>query len=122
MSNFQDDESPIDFERLREVSGDDVELMNELMDLYFPQTRELLDSLKTAVDEKNGNAVYQAAHKALGSSVTCGMSAIVVPLRELEEVGRNNDFENADHFLAQAEDGYAQLETYLESNREKLSN
>lgn len=122
MSDLEKEESPIDFERLREVSADDVELMNELIDLYFPQTRELLDELKNAVAQKNAGAVYQAAHKALGSSVTCGMTAVIEPLRELEEVGRNNDFENAEQFLSQAEEGYAKLQAYLDSNREKLSN
>lgn len=122
MEVLENTGSPIDFERLREVSADDVELMNELIELYFSQTRELLDQLKTAITEKNADSVYQSAHKALGSSLTCGMNAVVSALKKLEQIGRSNNFENAEEILSEAGEGFAEMDSYLQNNREQLLN
>lgn len=122
MADLENNNSPIDVERLKEVSADDVGLMNELIDLYLSQTRELLDQLKAAIDQKNSDAVYKSAHKALGSSVTCGMEAVVPSLKQLEHLGREGSFENAEELYSQAEEGFAEIDAYLQENREELFN
>lgn len=120
MADLENNDSPVDIERLREVSADDKELMDELIDLYLSQTRELLDELKTATAQKNSDAVYKSAHKALGSSVTCGMEAVVPALKQLEHAGREGEFENTEELYSQAEAGFAEIEAYLQENREQL--
>jgi HPt (histidine-containing phosphotransfer) domain-containing protein len=122
MADLENNTSPIDVERLKEVSADDTELMNELIDLYLSQTRELLDELMVAIVEKNSDAIYKSAHKALGSSVTCGMEAVVPPLKQLEHLGREKSFDNAENLHSQAETGFAEIKSYLQENREQLFN
>ena len=113
---------PVDVDRLKEVSADDAELMNELVDLYLSLTRELLDDLKVAIVEKDADAVYKSAHKALGSSLTCGMEAVVPSLKQLEQLGRDKNFEDAKDLHSQAEAGFAEIEAYFQENREQLFN
>lgn len=120
MTNFENENAPIDFERLREVSADDAELINEILELYFSQTREMLGEIKSAISVKDAESVYKAAHKVLGSSMTCGMNAVVPAFKGLEEVGRSHDFENAETLLTQAEEGFKQLEIYLADNKQKF--
>lgn len=122
MADLENNNSPVDIERLKEVSADDVELMNELIDLYLSQTRELLSDLKVAIVEKNADAVYKSAHKALGSSLTCGMDAVVPSLKQLEQLGRDKNFEGAGDLHSQAEAGFAEIESYFQENREHLFN
>lgn len=114
-------ENPIDFERLRDIADNDAELMDELIELYFPQTRELLDELKIAIETGNYDSIYKSAHKALGSSVTCGMNAIVQHLKELEQYGRDKNSENAHAELTRAERAFKEMTDYLQANREQLS-
>lgn len=120
MEDTENNSSPVDVERLREISGDDAELMNELIDLYLSQTRELLDELKIAIAEKKSDVIYKAAHKALGSSVTCGMEAVVPALKQLEHLGREGSFENAEELQLQAAEGFAAIEEFLQANRAEL--
>lgn len=122
MADLENEKSPVDVERLKEVSADDAELMNELIDLYLAQTRELLVDLRAAIDQKNADAIYKSAHKALGSSLTCGMDAVVPSLKQLEQLGRDKSFENADELHSEAAAGFAEIESYLQVHRETLSN
>ena len=114
-------ESPIDFARLREVSDDDAEMINELVELYFSQTREQLNELETAIGARNFEAIYRSAHKIAGGSLTCGMNAIVPPIREMERKGRNQSGENIEDLFAEARTAFARMEEYLQNNKEQLS-
>jgi len=42
------------------------------------------------------------AHKLVGASLACGMSAMVLPLRELERQGKEGRLTNAEALFAQA--------------------
>jgi hypothetical protein len=42
------------------------------------------------------------SHKLAGASLSCGMSAMVVPLRELEARGRKGDLTGADGLMSLA--------------------
>lgn len=112
--------SAIDFARLREVSDDDAEMINELIELYFSQTREQLGELEKAIGEKDFDSVYRSAHKIAGGSLTCGMNAIVPPIRELEQAGRNQNGGNIEDSFAEARKAFARMEEYLQINREQL--
>ena len=120
MERAEAADSPIDFERLREVSDDDAEMMNELIDLYFSQTGEQLDELENAVAAGNFDGIYKSAHKIAGGSLTCGMNAIVSPIRELEQIGRNQNGENAETLFVEAKNAFSQMKSYLELNREEM--
>jgi HPt (histidine-containing phosphotransfer) domain-containing protein len=74
----------VDFGQLQSACDADLDVMRELVDLYFQQAGEILASLEKAI---NGNAVGEVkhfAHKLAGSSLACGMSAVVPSLRRLE--------------------------------------
>lgn len=122
METTETAELPIDFERLREVSDDDAEMINELLDLYFSQTREQLADLENAINAKDFDQIYKSAHKIAGGSLTCGMNAIIPSIRALEQLGRNQNAENAENLFVEAKNAFAQMESYLESNREELFN
>lgn len=112
--------SPIDFERLREVSDNDAEVFYELVELYFSETGNQLIELKGAVEEKDFDSIYRAAHKILGSSLTCGMNKIVPPLQSLEQDGKNRNSENAGQLFEQTLHAFEQMREFFNVNKSQI--
>lgn len=91
----------VDFEQLRAASGDDPNFLRDLAKLYFDQAGEIMAGLVAALEKRSAGDVDYLAHKLAGASLSCGMSAMVAPLRELEKRGRKGDLTGADDFMAQ---------------------
>jgi HPt (histidine-containing phosphotransfer) domain-containing protein len=92
----------VDFEQLLSAAGDDPQLLRELVTLYFDQAREIMDGLAQAVRNQSVRDVDYLAHKLVGASLACGMTAAVAPLRELETRARGDDLTGAEGLLASA--------------------
>jgi HPt (histidine-containing phosphotransfer) domain-containing protein len=114
-------EPSVDFEQLRAAAGEDPGFLQDLANLYFEQAREILPALGAALEKRAAADVDHLAHKLAGASLTCGMSAMVTPLRELETRGRKGDLAGADAFMAQAaanlEIVRAQVQEYLRTGK-----
>ena len=95
-------EPAVDFEQLRAASGDDPAFLLDLAKLYFDQAGEIMPALRAALEQRSAGDVDYLAHKLAGASLSCGMSAMVAPLRELEARGRKRDLTGADDFMPQA--------------------
>jgi HPt (histidine-containing phosphotransfer) domain-containing protein len=90
----------VDFDQLQAACDGDTVMMRELIDLYFQQGDDIMIRLEKAI---NGNAigdVNHLAHKLAGSSLACGMSAVVPSLRQLEENAKAGRLNNAVELLA----------------------
>ena len=65
-------------------------------------------------------AAVKSGASLSGASLSCGMSAMVAPLKEMEQRGRNGDLTGAEGFLAQAtanlEIVRAAVQEYLRAN------
>jgi HPt (histidine-containing phosphotransfer) domain-containing protein len=107
----------VDFEQLRSASGEDPVFLQELAKLYFDQAGEIMPALRAALEERSAGDVNYLAHRLAGASLSCGMSAMVAPLRELERRGRSGDLTGADEFMVQAA---ANLETVRAAMQEYL--
>ncbi len=107
---------PVNIEHLRDVSNDDDELLQELIELYLGQMSENIEKLKAAVAENNPEELKRIAHTAIGSSATCGITAVLAPLRQLEQIdywaGR---FEEAKSLIAQVEKEFERVRECLEN-------
>jgi HPt (histidine-containing phosphotransfer) domain-containing protein len=92
----------VDFEQLRAASGEDPNFLRDLAKLYFDQAGEIMAGLAAALEKRSAGDVNYLAHRLAGASLSCGMSAMVAPLRELEKRGRNGDLTGADAHMVQA--------------------
>ena len=107
----------VDFGQLQSACDADADVMRELMDLYLQQAGEILAGLEKAI---NGNAVADVkhfAHKLAGSSLACGMSAVVPSLRHLEGAAKAGHLIGAHESLA---DLSAQMEVVRRHVQEYL--
>ena len=76
----------VDFSRLREITGNDEQMFNEICQQYVDQAEQVLNELEAAIEDEDHVRVSQLAHKLAGSSAMCGMDAIVSPLQALEHL------------------------------------
>jgi HPt (histidine-containing phosphotransfer) domain-containing protein len=90
----------VDFEQLKSACDGDAVVMRELVDLYFQQADEILASLERAITGNAVGDVNHLAHKLAGSSLACGMSAVVPSLRQLEGGAKAGHLNGARELLA----------------------
>ena len=86
---------PVDLERVREMSLGDQESMRELVSHFLAQIGPKLAALNAAVNSGNATESHRLAHFCAGSSVSCGMTALATPLRELEDIARRGEMAKA---------------------------
>jgi HPt (histidine-containing phosphotransfer) domain-containing protein len=108
-----DGDGLVDVERLGAAANEDPKVMEELVELYFAQARDLMNGLRAAINSGSAKDVDHFAHKLVGASLACGMSGMVLPLRELERRGKEGNLEDADAFFEQAS-------RHLEMTRSKV--
>ncbi|OGV63952.1 MAG: hypothetical protein A3K19_00325 [Lentisphaerae bacterium RIFOXYB12_FULL_65_16] len=108
-----DAEAPVDLARLREVGGGNPEREQELVDLYLAQADATLVGMEAAIAAQSGNDLYHLAHKLAGSSATCGMSAVLPHLRDLERQGKEMCWADAARALPQARQQLARTRRFL---------
>jgi PAS domain S-box-containing protein len=103
----------VDVERLEAAANEDPGMLQELVDLYFAQAKDLMNGLRGAITAGSSKDVDHFAHKLVGASLACGMSAMVLPLRALERQGKEGHLSNAEAL-------YAQASRHLELTRDKV--
>jgi PAS domain S-box-containing protein len=116
-----DDPAIVDVLCLADI-GSTPEKLKHIIGLYLRHTAERLDELGRAVKEESANDIYAIAHKCLGSSRSCGMTAIVPALAELQRMGKAGDLNGASHQFQAAEAAFQKLTPFLEHYIEQLPN
>jgi CheY-like chemotaxis protein/HPt (histidine-containing phosphotransfer) domain-containing protein len=106
-------EEIVDVERLEAAANEDPKILQELVDLYFAQAKDLMNGLHAAINSGSAKDVDHFAHKLVGASLACGMSAMVPPLRELEKRGKQGQLGDADVLFERAS-------RHLELTRDKV--
>ncbi|HVE55260.1 MAG TPA: response regulator [Pyrinomonadaceae bacterium] len=106
----------VDFATLDEITDNDAEMKREVVEIYLTQTVGNLSDLKQAISVSDSQSLYEIAHKTVGGSALCGMTAIVEPLRKLEQLGRDGKVQEALPFLIQAQDAFAAIDRECREN------
>jgi HPt (histidine-containing phosphotransfer) domain-containing protein len=108
----------VDFDQLQSACDGDSALMRELVDLYFQQAGEIMTGLEKAIAAGSVPDVNHLAHKLAGSSLACGVSAMVPSLRQLEMGAKAGHLDGANDLFAQSA---ANLEVVRAHLRDYLS-
>jgi CheY-like chemotaxis protein/HPt (histidine-containing phosphotransfer) domain-containing protein len=107
------EECPVDMQLLMEVSGDDPEGLGELVDLILGQLEDLIEKLGAAIQSGAAKKITELAHEYVGASASCGMTAMVPPLQELERLGRSGFLSGAEKSLAAARGQVSRIKHFL---------
>jgi len=103
----------VDVARFHEAMGDSPEEYSEILEVYVTHMSESLDKLDAAITARDHREVELIAHNCAGTSANCGMTAVVAPLRQLEDAGRDARLENASPLVAQTRLGFERIREYL---------
>jgi HPt (histidine-containing phosphotransfer) domain-containing protein len=90
----------IDWERLSQISDDDEEFQLELLNMLAADITEQLVELKNAIDQPDSSQLQQLAHYLKGAIANVGVNSMTSIARQLEDAGRNQQFDVAQVLLA----------------------
>lgn len=79
---------PAAFAHLLEITGDDLEFVDELIDTYLEDAAVQLDALRSAAVASDVAALVRPAHSLKSSSANVGAMLLAEACRSLEADGR----------------------------------
>lgn len=103
---------------LERVEGD-VELLREIVGLFFEETPELLSSIRESIARRDSAALEHAAHSLKGTVSSFGARAAREAALRLEVVGRSGDLTYAEPACVELEKEIASLTQALTDFREE---
>lgn len=90
-----DNASPIDLNRLDQITAGDESLRRELIEMFLADTEDRFAALESAIIEENGQQLNRTAHSIKGSCANMGATALQTLALELEALGSENRFDEA---------------------------
>jgi PAS domain S-box-containing protein len=105
---------PVNLEQLDEASIGDEDLRQELIEIYLRQMSESLEKLRTAAKTNSPDEMKRLAHTLVSGSATCGMTAVVPLLRQLERTDYANLSSDALPVISQVEEQFERIKAFLE--------
>jgi histidine phosphotransfer protein HptB len=76
-----------------EQSGEDDELLEELLELFRTSSNDDLQKIKEAVAIKDPEAAGEAAHSVKGAAASLGVEAVREVAYEMEQAGKEGNLE-----------------------------
>jgi two-component system, sensor histidine kinase and response regulator len=107
---------PVDLKQLVQIMGDEPREQAEIVALYLDEMVKNLAKLKAALATGNAREVNFITHGCIGSSASCGMVAVVEPLRKMERRARENRLEDAGALLTDINREFARVRLFLQQN------
>ncbi|HYW95748.1 MAG TPA: Hpt domain-containing protein [Bacteroidales bacterium] len=109
-----------DLSYLRSMSGDSVELIQEMIDIFTEQVEEFKVELQAYLDRKDYEALGKLAHKAKSSVAIMGMDDLAKDLKELELLAKNGEKQEKykvyiDRFKTDCTEAVHELESFKKS-------
>jgi len=106
----------VDVDRMHEMMGEQASEFSEILSVYLDEMSKNLNKLDAAVGSGNHHEIEMIAHNCAGTSANCGMNAVAIPFRELEDAGRTARLGNVHATLAQARQFFELTREFLEQH------
>lgn len=87
----------VDLTYLEAMSGDDIELMKEMMGLFISQIPELVNEMRTFYEKQDWISLGKVAHKAKSSVSIMGMDDLAKDMKDFETYSKSD--EKKDEFI-----------------------
>ncbi len=113
-----------DLSYLKTMSGDNQELIQEMIGIFISQVEEFREEMQLLLDSREYEALGKLAHKAKSSVAIMGMESLAGKLKELELMARKKEniyqYQSyIDLFKADCLDAIRELEFYKKSIAEQ---
>ncbi len=94
--------APVNLERLLDVVGGQSEILPRIVRDYLAQAEEIVLAIAQAIAQGAARDVHCLAHKLVGSSASCGITAVLDPLRQLEQLAAGGSLQGATELQTEA--------------------
>lgn len=95
------------FDHLLEITGNDLEFVDELIDTYLADASLQLEAMRAAASSGNAAALVRPAHSLKSSSANVGAMALADICRTLEVAARTGVVPDASERLADCDQAFA---------------
>jgi len=106
-------ESPVEMDRLNDLTDGNADNLRELVELYFKQTAQQFEQIKAAIAANKADEVRRVAHSCAGASATLGMMRLGQLMRDLEKAGAAGTLTNAAPICEDAAREYSAVKKFL---------
>ncbi|GAB0057659.1 Sensor histidine kinase RcsC [Candidatus Magnetaquicoccaceae bacterium FCR-1] len=106
---------PVEISQLRQLFGDDDEMIRELLHHFRPSARELLDKLAEMIQKEDGEQVREASMELKEACSNMGVSAMAHLVRVMEQATRGLEWEETRHTLAHLESAFKNVESFIDT-------
>jgi CheY-like chemotaxis protein len=102
------------FQALKDMTGDDAEMLAEIIDSYLEDAPQRLSAIAEAVDKADASVLGSTSHSLRSLSVTIGAMPLAKLCAELEAMGRAGTTVSASTLVLQLEKEYQRVEAALQ--------
>ncbi|RLB07078.1 MAG: hypothetical protein DRG27_06805 [Deltaproteobacteria bacterium] len=103
----------IDMKRAMDAVGGDKELLNELLNMFYEDSKAKLKEIKEAIKNKDYEKLRELVHAVKGASANIGLTEIYEICLELENMAKKKDISGSDKL-------YSKLKENIEALRGML--
>lgn len=107
--------APFDRDELLKTIDGDVDLFNEIIEVFKEEASALISALDAAIVGGDADGVEQSAHALKGSALTISAEKMARLAHILESMGRDHDLSAAKQVFAHVKAGQEELEKIFSS-------
>lgn len=104
--------SPIDFNKAMEITDNDINLFESMMDVFLDVKSEYILNIRNAVMAQNSLELQTSAHQAKSGLGSIGATIASQLALKLEQMGENSVFDNIDEIVEVFEKELILIENY----------
>jgi signal transduction histidine kinase/two-component SAPR family response regulator/HPt (histidine-containing phosphotransfer) domain-containing protein len=112
------DETPVDMDRILDLTDGNDDSLRELIEMYLKQTGKQFEQMRMAVNLGDADTLRRVAHSCAGASATLGMTHLVPRLRELEKLGTAGTLTGTQEICEAAAQEYGRICKFLRARPE----
>jgi HPt (histidine-containing phosphotransfer) domain-containing protein len=101
------------FDHLLEITGNDLEFVDELIDTYLADASLQLEAMQAAASTGDASALVRPAHSLKSSSANVGAMALADICRALEAAARTGDVPDASERVSDCDRAFADARAAL---------
>ncbi|MDJ0838797.1 MAG: response regulator [Acidobacteriota bacterium] len=109
-----DHEELVEIWRLRDLTGNDPELMFEMIQLFLVETERGIRACKEALDNHDADSMRAAAHGVKGAGANMGIPRMQEAAAVLEELAEKGNMEDAGASFATLSNLFSHAQSFLE--------
>lgn len=114
-------EDMVELWRLRDATGDDPDLMSEMIRLFLRETERGVGEIYEAIQAQDANLLASSAHGVKGACANMGVPSMQEAAGDLEGMGKDGDLSAATSVYNSLMGYFSMVQTYLENVIKEMS-